>query len=276
VTVITPEQFQQPFQLEPWMTLSVLVHAGAKVGKSTLAATAPKPILALDAEGSWKFLPVRKVWWDPAKDYPPTYDGTWDVCIVTVREWATVDLVFKYLSSYQLPFASVVLDSITEIQRRCKQNLKGSDAMKIQDWDTLLREMDRVIRGYRDLTIVQGLNVRCAVFIAETREVNGKWRPHMQGQISVALPYWTDIVGYLYPAYLNDANGQPTQEVRQLLVTPHPQYEAGERVQGRLGQAVMIPRPAPGQIGTSIEEMIQQVYAEPWTQDGQLAQRSAS
>jgi hypothetical protein len=276
VTVTYPEQFQQPLALEPWMTLSVLVHAGAKVGKSTLAATAPKPILALDAEGSWKFLPVRKIWWDPLREQPPQYDGTWDVCIVTVREWAPVDKTHQWLTHYQLPFTSVVLDSITEIQRRCKANLKGSDAMKIQDWDTLLREMDRVIRGYRDLTITSGLNVRCAVFVAETREVNGKWRPHMQGQIAVALPYWTDVVGYMYPSYLTDNNGQQTQEVRQLLVTPHPQYEAGERVQGRLGQAVTIPRPTDGQIGRDIEDMIRKVYAMPWTQDAQIAQRSAS
>jgi hypothetical protein len=276
LTVTYPPEFQQPSTLEEWMTLSVLVHAGAKVGKSTLAATAPKPILALDAEGSWKFLPVRKKWWDPMREWPPTYDGTWDVCIVTVREWAPVERVFQWLTQYQTPFVSVVLDSITEIQRRCKANLKGSEAMKIQDWDTLLRAMDGVIRGYRDLTITSGLNVRCAVFIAETREINGKWRPHMQGQIAVALPYWTDIVGYLYPAFLQDQNGQNTQEVRQLLVTPHPQYEAGERVQGRLGQAVTIPRPADGQIGSDIERMIQTVYAQPWAQDAQTAQRSAS
>lgn len=247
--------------LGPEHRLSLLVHAGSKIGKSTLSATAPKPILVLDAEGSWRFIPLRKVEWDPAAGAPPAWDGTWDACVVTVREWQTVELVYRWVVSGHAQFATVVVDSITEIQRRCKANLKGTEALKIQDWGVLLAVMDSTIRGYRDLTLMPHLGVRCAVFVSETRQnQDGKWVPYMQGQIAVSLPYWVDVCGYLYPDHEVDENGQPTREVRRLLITPHPQYEAGERVQGRLGRVLTIYNPGPWNAGTDIEHWMRHIY----------------
>jgi hypothetical protein len=242
--------------------LSLLVHAGSKVGKSTLTSTAPHPILVLDAEGSWRFIPLRKVNWNPLAGPPPAYDGSWDACVVTISDWQTVDLVYRWLTQYQTPFVTVVVDSITEIQRRCKANMKGTEAMKIQDWGVLLSMMDSTIRGFRDLTLIPGLSVRCVVFVAETRQSqgSGKWIPYMQGQISVSLPYWVDICGYLYPDYDADANGQPTLEVRRLLISPHPQYEAGERVQGRLGKVVTIHKPPDNAVGNDITNWMRTIY----------------
>jgi hypothetical protein len=250
-----------PVQFDTHETLSILVHAGSKVGKSTLASSAPIPILVLDAEGSWKFIPVRKKFWEPAQGPPPQYDGTWDVCIVNVREWETVRQVYAWLTQAPNQFTSLVVDSITEIQRRCKSNLKGTEALRIQDWGVLLAVMDAVIRGFRDLTLMPHLPLRCVIFVAETKENQaGKWVPFMQGQIAVAFPYWVDLCGYLFPNNLPDANGQPTQEVRQLLISPHPQFEAGERVQGRLGKVVTIFKPPDGQVGRDVEQMMLRIY----------------
>lgn len=218
-------------------TLSMLIHAAAKVGKSTLSSSAPKPILVLDAEGGWKFIPLRQKHWDPMTEPIPRYDGTWDVCVVTITQWAQVDMVYRHLTEKEHDFLSVVIDSITEIQRRLKANLKGTEAMQIQDWGTLLTNMDSTIRKFRDLTLREGPIV-CVVMIAETRENRGKWSPYMQGQIATSLPYLVDICGYLYVAMAPDENGQPTQRVRKLWIGPHPQFESGERVQGVLGDEV--------------------------------------
>src|SRR5690606_9996390 len=130
------------------------------------------------------------------------------------------------------------VDSITEVQRRLKKNLKGTDQMQIQDWGNLLTQMDTVIRELRDLGDNQHSPVEVVVFIAETRQQTNKWIPYMQGQIAVSLPYAVDICGYLYVDNVLDENGQPTGQVRRLLVTPHPQYEAGERVQGAVGPVI--------------------------------------
>lgn len=242
--------------------VSILIHAGSKLGKSTLSGTAPKPILVLDAEGSWRFIPVRQVYWDPETGPPPEYDGSWDACVVQVQRWETVENVYRWITQYQTPFVSVVVDSITELQRRLKQNLVGTEAMKIQDWGVLLAKMDDKIRGYRDLTLIPQINVRCVVFIAETRQrhSDNKWVPFMQGQIGVALPYWMDLVGYMYPDFEYDENGQPLREVRRLWITPHPEYEAGERVQGRLGQYITIQKPPVGVSGSDIEDWMCTIF----------------
>ena len=232
--------------------LSVLIHAGAKVGKSTLTSTAPFPNLVLDAEGSWKFIKVRKRYWDPMTESIPRYDGTWDACVATITRWDQVGRVYQWLTQAPHDFVSVTMDSITEIQRRCKANLKGTEAMMIQDWGVLLTQMDSVIRAFRDLILIKEVPVRCVTFVAETRENKNRWVPYMQGQIGVSLPYMVDICGYLYPKFVEDENGQPTRKVRELFIGSHPQFESGERVQGTLGDVVTEP---------NIATMMQTIFA---------------
>lgn len=244
-------------------TLSLLIHASSKVGKTTLGGTAPPPVLILDAEGGTKFLPhsaalqqfygrpMRVTRWQPHEP-PPRYDDTWDAAVVSVRDWKAVQDVYRWLTQGEHDFTSLVVDSITEIQRRCRENMKGTEQMMIQDWGQLLSLMDAAIRRYRDLTIDPYNPIRVAVFIAETRRSqDGKWGPYMQGQISIALPYWMDIVGYLYVDHEADENGQPTREVRKLLVAPNPVYEAGERVQGAVGPVIDHP---------NVTTILRQVY----------------
>lgn len=232
--------------------LSMLIHAAAKVGKSTLSSTAPKPICVMDAEGSWRFIKVRKIKWDPMKEPPPEYDGTWDACVVTITQWSQVQQVYNWLVQHPHKFESLVIDSITEIQRRLKANLKGTEAMQIQDWGQLLTQMDGTIRAFRDLVDLPN-TIRCVVMIAETKEDRGKWRPYMQGQIGASLPYMVDICGYLYADMTQDDNGQLTKKVRKLFIGSHPQFESGERVQGVLGDDVTEP---------NIDEMIKKIFAE--------------
>jgi hypothetical protein len=232
--------------------LSVLVHASSKVGKSTLASSAPTPHLVLDAEGSWKFIKKRKIYWDVRKPVPRwTPEAEWEVCIVNVSSWQDIQTAYTLLSQREHDFRSVSLDSITEVQRRLKANLKGTEALQIQDWGSLLTLMDDQIRKFRDL-ITQNTNpVECVVMIAETAERNGKWRPHMQGAIAAQLPYMVDICGYLFVEQELDADGQPTKKVRKLYIGSHPSFETGERVQGTLPDNVSDP---------NIDQMIKTIY----------------
>lgn len=235
-------------------TLSILIHSPSKMGKSTLGATAPLPAVIFDAEGGNKFLagspflaelygrPLRIIEWNPSGP-PPLYDGTWDIAIVAVHSWQDFASAAQWLSQGQHHFTSLVVDSITEIQRRLKKNIVGTEQMRMQDWGQLLTVMDDVIRGLRDLTINPHNPLRVAVFIAETRQNGqGKYVPYMQGQIATALPYWMDIVGWLFVDMVADAQGQPTIPVRKLLVNQHPLFEAGERVQGLVGPVIDQPR----------------------------------
>ena len=247
--------------------MSFLIHALSKIGKSTLSSTVPLPALVLDAEGSWNFIdqagfqsgrPLRKKRWDPSREDPPRHDGTWDVCIVIVQDWVTVKRVYDALLTRPHDFVSLVVDSISEIQRTCKDNIRSDGQMQMQDWGALLTQMDKTIRSFRNLTNSPHNNIRVAVFIAETKETNGRYKPYMQGQIGVTLPYMMDIVGYLFAAKVEDDNGQLTRDTRRLLIGPHPEYEAGERVQGKLGSVIDSP---------DITKMINTVF--PYTQESE-------
>lgn len=237
-------------------SLSILVHAHSKVGKSTLGASVPRPMLIMDAEGGTKFLrnskhltaklgrPINLIPWDPTQAPPDMVKGM-DGAVVQINTWGDIQLVSRWLQSGQHKFKSLVVDSITEIQRRCKANLKGTEAMEIRDWGNLLTLMDVEIRGLRDLANNPHSPIQVVVFIAETRQTNGKWIPYMQGQITTSLPYMMDLCGFLFveDVPILDENGQATStnQVRKMLVTPHPQYEAGERVQGAVGPIITNP-----------------------------------
>lgn len=246
-------------------TLSVLVHAEAKTGKSTLGGSVPKPALILDAEGSTKFLPVRRIPWDPTRYAPPAADGTWDVCVVTVRSMDDIHKAYEWLLSGQHQFFSVVVDSISEIQRKLKLSLVGLDKdMEFKMWDQMLRQMDYILRGIRDLQDHPTRPVPVTVFVSESKmDQGGKWRPNMQGQMGTMLPYLFDLVGFLRFVPKPGPDGQIQIDpitggmmmMRRLHIMQSQQWEAGERVQGVLGQFIDLPDLAPGVPSTLISDV---------------------
>ena len=134
-------------------SLSIMIHGPSKAGKSTLASTAPAPRLILDAEHGHKFLPLKMRYWDPMKDNPPTPDGTWDTAVVVIRRYDDVLQVYRWLQSGAHPFKSVIIDSISEIQTKCLENIAGREQVKMQQWGDLLRHMTGLMRDLRDLTM---------------------------------------------------------------------------------------------------------------------------
>jgi hypothetical protein len=232
--------------------LSQLIHADSKQGKSTLTSTAPFPHLVMDAEGSWKFIDergyrsgvkLRKKTWDPLAEPVPRWDDTWDVMRVSVHSWQVMQATYQHLRMYEHDFVSLTLDSITEVQRRCKKNIRAAtEQMQHQQWGQLLDQMDELIRGFRDLTLLPN-PIRCVTFVSETVFKDGKWRPYMQGQIRDTMPYWVDICGYLYTELKADTQGAVQSKEKQLLIGAGlwPQYLVGERTQGRLPDIVINP-----------------------------------
>ena len=168
--------------------LSIIVHGPSKAGKSRFAATAPSPRLILDAESGSRFVPGRKVGWDPRTQAPPTSDGTWDTCLVPVHDYDTITAALHWLQSGQHPFNSVVIDSVSEVQQRAMDSIVGIDPMKIQDWGTLLRMVSDTVRKFRDLVSHPTHPLYAVVYIAMTTQRDGKWRPLVQGQLRDFLP----------------------------------------------------------------------------------------
>lgn len=225
-------------------SLTLLVHGGPKLGKTTFGGTSPYPRLILDAEGGTRFLkhedgrPHLIKIWDPLLEGVPVADGTWETCVVYVRDYATVQRVYQWLAIGQHQFRSVVMDSISEIQQRCVDAIAGVDAMKQQDWGDLLRQMSVLVRQFRDLTIHPTNALEAVVIIAMGREFNGKQRPYVQGQLATTLPYYLDV----YAALIAVPAADGTSLTRYLLTSPlYAQYEAGDRT-GMLPPSLENPR----------------------------------
>lgn len=218
--------------------LSVLVHADTKVGKTTFAATAPAPVLYLDVEAAHRFIDRPKVFWDPISQAPPEV-GEWELCVVVVRDYNYMVKAMEWLRSGKHPFRSVVVDSISELQKRCKDQLKAvGEEMNYKKWGALLDHMEWLVRSLRDLTEHPTNPLEAIIITSMTTQRDGKWRPYVQGQLAVTMPYFLDVIGYMFVHEYEDPATSTTQKIRRMLVTPHSLYEAGERVQGRLGDVV--------------------------------------
>jgi hypothetical protein len=213
--------------------LDILVWGPSKVGKTTLADTAPAPRLFLDVEMKSRFTASRKVAWDPKQYAPPTADGSWDTATVYVRDYSTLEKAYEWLNSGQHPFKSVALDSITEIQQRAIDDLVGADQMKMQDWGTLLRKVSLTIRNFRDLTAHPTNPLDAVVMTAMAKKDEDGWRPLVQGSLSHTLPYLISCCAYY--DFAPDENGV---KVRRLFVDPIDGYVTGENLGGRLGSYI--------------------------------------
>lgn len=217
--------------------LSILVHGPAKSGKTTFGETAPAPRLYIDAEGGTRFTDSRKVYWNPQQEQPPAADGTWDTCIVTARDFNAMGLAYQWLASGQHPFKSVIVDSLSEIQQRCVDQIAGVGRMEQQLWGDLLRQMSDTVRKLRDLIIHPTNPLQVVLLIAMTKaDPKGKMIPLVQGQLQNTLPYYLDVTGYFFV----EANPETGVMERKLLVQPHAMFEAGDRT-GRLDPIIVDP-----------------------------------
>lgn len=237
-------------------SLTMLVYGESKVGKSSFAVTSPAPRLMLDVEGGHKFLPITVKYWDPMRSDPPVPDGTWDTCVVEVADYDTVLKAYQYLQSGHHSFNSLVIDSISELQDKCMNNIAGQEQMKMQQWGELLRHMGGLLRNLRDLTMHPTNPLEAVVLTAMARpgKEEGRMKPYLQGQLAIQAPYFYDILGALTIEQFNHPDPtQPPYRVRRMYVERTNQYEAGERVQGRLGAIVE-------QAELSVETMLNKIY----------------
>ena len=242
-------------------SLTMMVYGESKVGKSTLAVTAPYPRLMLDVEGGHRFLPINVKYWDPIREEPPVADGTWDTCVVNVRDYDVVIKAFQWLQAGKHQFKSLIIDSISELQVKCMDQIAGKNQMQMQQWGELLRHMGALLRDLRDLTLHPTAPLEAVILTAMAKaDKDGRLRPYLQGQLAVQAPYFYDVLGYLDIETV--PNPDPTQaayRVRRMHVERNDRFEAGERVQGRLGSTV-----EQGDLG--IERMLDMIFgAKPET-----------
>lgn len=211
--------------------LTALIHGESGVGKSDLADTIPGPRLILDAEGGSEYTPSwPKQVWNPAYPPPgvqgcdPALQQVADTVRVVVQDWQTWERVHYWLVSGQHPFTSIVLDSLTEIQKRCRDSIRGTEQMQQQHWGELLILMETAVRQLRDLAKSPYNPLMNVVILALTDVNKDRGRPLVQGALQMALPGFVDVVGYL-----TTQNGADGTLQRWLQVQPDGIHVAKDR-----------------------------------------------
>lgn len=134
--------------------LTMVAYGRSGTGKTTLAATFPKPLLLLD---------IRE-------------EGTDSICdvkgvdVLPVREWDEIEQVYWYLKSGKHKYRTVVLDAVTEMQGLAMAKIRGESKLSDDDvisrraWGQISSKMQTWVINYRDLKAIDNI-----VFIAHDR-----------------------------------------------------------------------------------------------------------
>lgn len=187
--------------------LSAVIYGDPGVGKSRLSATSPAPRLVIDAEGSHRFIKANKIKWNPLTDPVPEL-GDWDTCLVAALDWDTFERIYAVLRTGNHPFKSVVIDTLTELQKRLVDDVSGVDQTTQPQWGSILRSMDDYLRKFRDL-LDHPSNPLTAVIIvahADFNEKVDKFEPLLRGSIKKMLPGHFDLIGYMFLSHDEEGN----------------------------------------------------------------------
>lgn len=204
---------------EPSLVLCIYSQGG--VGKTTLATTAPKPII-LDSENGSKALGARGI----------------DVPVIHLKSWGDVQDAWKLVKD-DAAYQSVIIDPVGAFLDLLVENEKVGGDMNLKKWGQAKERMRRFIWTVKD----SGKHV---VFVAHEKEEKDDEqvlrRPMLQANLWQELVNLCDVVGHLRI----DSTGK-----RALRVQPEQKYYAKDRFDA-LGNQVDSP---------NITEMIAKIHA---------------
>jgi len=233
--------------------LCLLIQGWAKAGKSSLADTGPRPVLCMDVEQAAKWTPSRKIVWDPLRQTPPAWDGSWDTAVVHVKDFQTLEVTRQILDRGQHPFNSISVDSVPSIQHRIEVARRGYNKMERDDWGVLLKQTTGIVWGFKDLLTHPTNRVWAVTYVCPTHwdYKRNKWRPYLHGQSGDVVPFVPDIEGWVYAA---------DDGTHRMWTGPSKDYETGDRLWGRLPYDMQLGYPGMVQ-GWTVESMVQHVLA---------------
>lgn len=203
--------------------LSALFYGKSGTGKTTLAATFPKPLLVLDIK-------------EKGTDSIANVEG---VFYASITSWDEFVEAYWYIQKNPTKFKTVVIDQISHLQAILVQKVKSDankgekDLMNRKEWGQVSTEMTTWLYAYRDLTDL-GINV---VFLAHDRitsasdeeiedngidpSVGARLMPSVAGSLNGAVK----IVGQTFIRM--DEPEDPDEKSKPeycLRVGPHPYY----------------------------------------------------
>lgn len=189
--------------------VKVLVYAESGIGKTTLCATAPAPLI-ISAESG--LLSLRK----------------FSIPVITIKTLQDLNDAYNWVAAGKQgadQFQTICVDSITEIGEVVLAAAKKSVKDPRQAYGELIEKMLEAIKNFRDLP---GKNVYMAAKMERAKdELSGMmlYGPSMPGaKLGPALPYYFDEVFNLRVMQTTDG-----QKYRALVTQPDMQYVAKDR-----------------------------------------------
>ena len=215
--------------------VKMLVYGRPGVGKTVLGASADEGstgrVIIGDCEGGTMSLQDK---------YP-------DVDVVRIRNYATdCAELYNVLSGGKTPYKTVVLDSITELQKLSMQGImsqiaqtkpdRDPDMPTIGEWGKNIEQIRKLVRYFRDLPMNL---ILCALEKEVKNEVTGEIliKPAISGQLADEVAGFCDVVGRL----ITEKNPEQKDVLdRYLVVQPVGAFVAKDR-SAKLGVAVRNP-----------------------------------
>lgn len=176
--------------------LNILVYGDPGVGKTVFAASACEveamsPVLVIDVEGGDLSL-VRQ---HPGVD------------VVRVKSFEQFNGLYAALRTGDHGYKTVVLDSISEIQKFgmyyvMKKVLledpdRDPDLPGIGEWGKNTEQIRKLVRAFRDLPCNTIITALAQNELSESGAVR-KTKPLLSNKLSIELPGFFDVVGYMY------------------------------------------------------------------------------
>lgn len=175
--------------------INMMIYGDPGVGKTVLAGSASvvedmSPVLIIDVEGGTYSL---------TSFFP-------EVDVVRVKSIAELLAVYKALTVEEHGYRTVVLDSLSEINKMVMNDImravveeddeRDPDVPSIREWGKLGEQMRRIVRRFRDLDT----HVIFTCLTDETTDKRGKktMYPMLNGKLKKEVAGFMDIVVFMY------------------------------------------------------------------------------
>ena len=219
--------------------LNIMIYGASGTGKTILTGSADavpemRPVLFVDIEGGTESL---------RSTYP-------EVETVRVTTWKEMQAVYNVLHSGKHDYRTVVLDSLTEIQKFNMYNImqevftaKGDsgkvdiDVPSMREWGKNLEQIRKFVRAFRDLQM-HTLFTALERIDKDDRTGMTTIRPSLSGKMSEEVAAFLDIVMYYYVKEVRENDETKTQ--RLLLTRKTAQHTAKDR-SGKLPVVIQEP-----------------------------------
>ncbi len=175
--------------------INMIVYGNPGAGKTVLAGSADvvpelRPVLFLDVEGGTLSIRDR---------YP-------DVEVVRLQSWADMQRVYDGLYKGEHDYQTVVLDSLTEMQKFSMYNImrdvlkehpdRDPEVPSIREWGKNIEQIRKLVRAFRDLPM-NSIFTALAATDKDNKTGQVITRPSLSGKLAMEVGGFVDIMLYM-------------------------------------------------------------------------------